>query len=289
MFIRGGFAGLDDPQTTNEVVESNNPVKATELGIQNLKRVIKLIPHATKHEPRDVLKKSLYNAALDLWVDQMRLVVSQVGGFTKQYKPGQEGLVHIPIPASRQKEAVAFLIKEAFHPPLWMDAPNLFSRFEKNLDGDSYVSKPVKIISRRQLKVLYGLLDRHRLENLEALSQTTKNGYSLKDFMEDMHDGLWSELKTGNVKINPYRKEIQLAYITKLKRIIEYESSPQLMYGQLYSARSKFDVLNNSRGTLFSALDKLKNAIETALINTRDIATKGHLELCLLEINGLKK
>ncbi|MEP5341649.1 MAG: zinc-dependent metalloprotease [Algibacter sp.] len=277
---------LYEPETLDEIVESSNPIKATALGIQNLKRVLQLIPSATQNERGDQIKKKLYKETLNLWVNQMKMVVSLIGGHTTQHKSGaQEGTVHNPIPASRQKEAVAFLIKEAFHPPLWMAPPNILNRLEVDFDANP-ISNSVNIIAPRQIKILEGLLSKPRLENIEVIRRTTKNAYSLIDLLEDLHEGLWSELKSRAVEINPYRQEMQMAYITMLKKSIETENPDKRYLPQF--AISKYDALSYTRGVLFSALKTLEKSIEDALKNTKDSVTKAHLELCLLEIKQHK-
>jgi hypothetical protein len=251
-------------QNTNDVVESNNPVKATALGVKNLQRVIQLISPATRNEISDKKKKVLYEKTLDLWSRQMKSVVNLLGGYTVQKKSGnQEGSIYTYVPAYRQKEAVDFLIKEAFHAPLWMAPQSLLSKFEPS--GTEALPNDFTIISEKQKEIFGFLFQPVRLQNLEIINQTDKNGYSTIEFLEDIQEGLWSELYTRAIKINPYRRAIQIAHISRLKTIIEKKTL------------TNYTSFN-------SALKTLKKAIEGALKNTNDIDTKDHLELCLLEI-----
>ncbi|MDO5978211.1 zinc-dependent metalloprotease [Flavivirga spongiicola] len=266
------------PQATNEVVESDDPVRATALGIENLKRVIKLIPKATRNERNYAILKRLYTKTLDLWVDQMKLVVSLVGGYTAQYKNGnQKGPVydHSAIPVSRQKEAVAFLIKEAFNPPLWMASPEITRRFETR--------GTLNNISERQMEVLKNLLLPRRLKNMEEIDLTgEKKGYKMTDFLNDLHTGLWKELEDEIIKINPYRQEIQLTYILVLKGYIEADIKNRY----IGSAIHRFN--NYTRSNLFNSLINIKSAIKKVIQqDINDVSTSSHLELCLLEINKI--
>ncbi|GAA3587405.1 zinc-dependent metalloprotease [Flavivirga amylovorans] len=282
-----GNTGIDyGPGVLNEIVESDNPVKATALGIQNLKRVIQLIPSATRNEPESEIKRRFYRKTLQLWIDQMESVVSLVGGYTAQYKSaGQEGSVYTPVRANRQREAVAFLNTYAFHPPLWMAPPNLIRRFSSESFENVVINSRLAIISRRQLKILFGLLDTGRLKRVEETSLTMENGYSITDLLQDLYKGLWSELESRDIKINPYRQELQIAYIIRLKAAINSVNS-HYPSNFLNLAVNKYSYSNYTRAGMLSALNTLKNTIEKAIQNTNDIVTKEHLELCLLEIKS---
>ena len=248
--------------------------------IKNLKRVIALIPLATRNERGSEIKRHLHQETMDLWVAQMTAVVALVGGYTVQYKSGsQEGVVHTPVPANRQREAVAFLNKQAFHPPLWMVPPNLIRSYSTGTNVT--INSRLDIVSKRQLKVFNLLCN--NLTKLEATSLTTKNAYTMEAFFQDMNAGLWSELESKGIKINPYRQQLQIAYIQKLKGIIAGEN--RRGSNKMYTADRKYYSSNYKRSLALHALKTLKDKIKKSIQNTNDIVTKGHLELCVLEIN----
>ncbi len=275
------------PSGTNEVVECDNPMKAALLGTQNLKRAIALIPQATRHERGSKIKRSLHNAALNLWVDQMKLVASLVGGFTIQYKSGnQEGAVYTPVPEGRQKEAVAFLNTQAFHPPLWMvptDLTRSYSPGSWEESGTRNINSSLDMISGRQLKILSLLLRRVTLEKIEEIDLTTKNAYSIEAFFQDLNKGLWSELASKNIRINPYRQQLQTAYIECLKVFIQAKRKTHSQ--KLHTKNRKYIYSNYIRSAALNALKEMEVTIKKVRENTHDLVTKGHLELCLLEIN----
>lgn len=277
----------EGPGETNEVVTSDDPIKATLLGVENLKRVIKLIPHATKNERTNANKSRLYYEALRLWVNQMKSVVSLVGGYTIYNKSaGQQGQVYTPIPPNRQKEAVAFLNTNAFKPPLWLSSPDITERAGINLRPPDYrllMNTTLKNISQRQLTVLRYLLDSKRLRNLEKMG--FESGYTLIEFFQDLQNGIWDELDTKNIKIDPYRQEIHIGYITEFKYAIEKEG--RAFRSQGFPSQNKYEYSNYMRGAMFSELQRLKSKIEKSLKSVKDPATRGHLELCLLEIDSV--
>ncbi|MDY7396858.1 zinc-dependent metalloprotease [Aureibaculum sp. 2210JD6-5] len=281
------------PETINEVVENNNPIKSAELGLKNLKRVVNLIPTIDMNERDDKVKKRFYNGTLNFWLDQMKYVESLVGGYTIQYKSStQKGLVYTPIPFYRQKEAVKFLNKEVFNPPLWLVRPDITGRFiaadAHSLDGkSSFINSTINIISRKQRKILQNLFSPTKMRVLEENGVSGKGNYNIADMLQDLNEDLWRELKEESVKIDVYRQEIQLAYIFYLMDALVYETKKH-QRESIYVAYNKYFYSNYTRGTIFNELNNVKDSIKKVIHRVEDISTKNHLELCLLEINKLK-
>lgn len=276
-----GIGGAKEigPDGTDEVVDSDNPIKGTALALKNLKRVIKLIPKATQKERGNETLKRLYTKTLNQWVEQMKSVVSLVGGFTTHYKNGnQEGVMYdfTKVPVTQQKEAIALLIKEALHTPLWMKSPNITRRFEENGTFNN--------ISTKQLIILTDILSFFRLKNMEEIDLTIDNSYKISDLFNDLNKGLWHELEDKTIKVDPYRQAIQLSYIVILKKSIEMEGNEYGGDGYPYPYRFSPYI----RGYMASTLTNIKRSIEKSIDNISDTSTRAHLELCLLEINKNK-
>lgn len=270
------------PQGTNEVVESDDPIKATKLGMQNLKRVFQLIPLVTRNQRGNEVKKRLYKTSLDHWSNQMKSVVALIGGYTIQHKStDQEGPEYVSVPANRQKEAVAFLNKEAFQPQLWLAPTDLIRSFDSG-ESNSLLNRSIYIITTRQLKILKDLFEGLRLKNLQEIDFTTQNNYPMAALFQDLSAGLFEELKAKDIKIDPYRQGIQMAYIIYLNERIAMEGKK--LTGS-FVVFNKYKSSNYIRGTMYNTLHALKNNIENTIIKVKDPTTKAHLKLCLLEIN----
>lgn len=282
------------PGSNNEVVESDNPMKSAELGLKNLKRVMNLIKNATQNERDNKLMRRFYNKTLELWVDQMKYVTSLVGGYTIQYKSGrQDGTVYKFIPKSLQKEAVLFLNNNAFNQQNWMIRPDITERFIfnefYNLTYQSdVINSHLDIVSQKQIKILSELLSNSSLRGLEENSINTKNSYKIKDFLKDLSKGLWKELNDKSILINPYRQELQIAYIALLTEILNRKNL-KFQGQQLYSAYNKYLYSSYTRGVIYEELMSLKKEIQKSINRTSDIASKGHLNLCLIELNNIEK
>ena len=124
-----------DPGELTEAVGDADAVKASTLGLKNLKRVADMLLSATsteKGEPYDDLEE-VYNAMIGQWRLEMGHVTAIVGGFNTQQKHvGQDGALYTPVPKERQIEAVRFLNDNVFATPAWMLNPEILRRIETN-------------------------------------------------------------------------------------------------------------------------------------------------------------
>ena len=98
------------PAFTNEVVETDNPVRSTEMALNNMQRVMELIPKATQGQKDNSRLEGLYQRTIELWNNQMKYVLSLIGGYKVQYQSvNQLGNPYEPIPWETQMEALDFL------------------------------------------------------------------------------------------------------------------------------------------------------------------------------------
>ncbi len=272
------------PDRQMEVVDSDNPVKVAELAARNLRRTIKLIPVATRHEQGSDTAQRFYEATLNLWVDYMTSVASMVGGYITQFKNTNTSdpvYDYSAIPAASQREAVRFLIDEAFGTPLWMAAPEITRDYESQGTLDN--------VSSRQLKVLSELLSRGRLMNMEETDLAGREGdYRMTDLFDDLHAGLWSELESIAISINPYRQQLQLAHILMLINYLSLDSDKRFLdASRTHSAKMPFSLNGYTRANVLTALSNIKDDVEKVLPKVTDATTRSHLQLCLLEMEKI--
>lgn len=279
MYIYRLATSPQGPQSINDIVESTNPMKAAALGIQNLKKVIKLIPKATKNTKGYELKARLYIIVLKHWEEQIEYVTSLVGMYTYQNKYGdQEGSWYTPIPSNKQKDAVAFLNEHVFSPQLWLVEDELMSKIQQSSYSTS--NDKIKIISEKQISFLNKIINQkltYAQENtLEETTASAINVYTLPIFLEEVKNGLWKELEEPNVSIGIYRQQLQLQYIIRLKNGINSKKMGVYTYN------------NYVRGVMVNSLRELKATIKKGLRKTKDDFTKEHLQLCLNELEKSK-
>lgn len=194
-----------DPGDQTESVGDADPVNATRLGLKNLKRVSQMLVQATSQpgEPYDELR-DMWTQLLRQYVIEVRHVNQLVGGvYTRQKHSGQNGPSFTVVPRAQQREAARFVIAQALNTPDWLQPQSALSHFAPN--GVSHQMETV------QDAVMCDLLDPARLERLSEQSERGgKGAYSPSELLEDVRDGLFSELKEpGKISVRGMRRELQ--------------------------------------------------------------------------------
>ncbi|PYR58803.1 MAG: hypothetical protein DMF91_16255 [Acidobacteria bacterium] len=247
-----------DPGDLTEAVGDVDAVAATTLGIKNLQRVSDMLLPATTTkagEPYDDLGE-LYGRMLGQWATELTHVTQIVGGFNSQEKYiGQQGVLFQPVPRERQAAAVKFLNETAFQVPAWAIKPEILRRIE-----------PVGVLDRvrtNQQRVLNSLLSAPRIARLvEQETLDGKPSYTAVEFLRDLRGGIWRELQGPGVKIDPYRRNLQRAYIQTLADRVS----------------SKTPATDDSRALFRGELRAVDAEIKVVLPRTTDRMTRLHLE-----------
>src|SRR5688572_19183662 len=202
-----------DPGEMTEAVGDIDAVRATELGVKNLKRGMAWLEQATVKPTEDFDElQQLYQRMVNQWRTEMNHVVTIVGGASSQEKyGGQPGPRFVPLPAARQKAAMKFLADNAFQTPTFLVDQNILRKIE-----------PVGGLGRiesAQAAVLGSVLNDARMSRLteyQAMAENQDVAYSLGDMLGDLRRGVWSELSSGSPKVDAYRRALQRAYVTQM-------------------------------------------------------------------------
>ena len=250
-----GWAGSADTGELAEAVGDADAIASTELGLKNLRQVEKMLIPATtakRGEPLDDLAE-MYGVLTSQWTTELGHVVAIVGGSTSQAKnAGQPGPVFTPIPGNRQKQAVAFLNRNAFATPKWLIDPEILRRIES--EG------ALNRIRNAQAAVLESLLDSARFARIaeqEALDSSA--ALSPGEFLTMVRTGIWNEVDRARVAIDPYRRNLQRAW---LDIAINRATGPNTDEKSFYRAELK----------------SLSASIARALPLASDHATRAHLD-----------
>jgi hypothetical protein len=254
--LRFGNDRFTDPSMQTEDLGSD-PVAATRLGLANLRRVMQmLIPAATKlGEPYDRLR-DVHNAVLGQRTRELGHVLRVVGGAVEtRYQAGRGGDVFTWVPAAKQREAVKFLIDNAF------ETPKEFLPFTilNKLDDAGITDR----VLQSQVGLLSGLLSEARVKRLADMTAAEgAKAYTISQLAADIHTGIWKVLKSPEPVIDLYRRNLQRSYV-------------QLMRGRITGdTASQTDLRAEGRAVLKSLLQE----IGTVLPKVKDRATRLHLE-----------
>ena len=273
LMFRFGPSGAIDPSSQTEDL-GNDAVKASEYGIKNLKRIVpNLIKWTTEDgETYDELEY-LYGQVLGQFRRYMGHVATNIGGVYEYNKTAdQEGAVYTHVEKNHQKACVSFLNNHLFKTPYWMIDKNILNKIE-------YAGTTNRIRSL-QSSYLNRVLDFGRMARMienEALNGN--NSYSLDEMMNDVKNGIWSELKNGQ-SIDVYRRNLQKSYISRLDFIMKNEQPSRPGSWGSYITTVKVDV-SDIRSVTMGALMDLNKDLNKALKKYSDSGVKNHIRYCL--------
>jgi hypothetical protein len=278
------FGGEDGPATVDPSVLTENigsdPVAATALGFKNLDRVLDHLVAATTTKGEDFsLLEEAYRSILTHMRNWYGAILKEVGGVVEnRVLAGRGGFEFERVPKEKQKEAVKFLLEHAFVTPTKLLNPAIVNQF-------SYAGV-ANDIQAQQKTMLRSLLSGHRLTQLfDGEVMTPDKAYTVSELVNDVQDGLWSELKTDHPKIDPIRRDLQDTYLEILKKEFDGNETPApvIIRGNPFGGGS--DAHNSElRAVARMSLRDLAKRISVALPKVADVATRAHLEDAASEI-----
>tara|TARA_B100001564_G_scaffold345824_1_gene344917 strand:+ start:335 stop:2815 length:2481 start_codon:yes stop_codon:yes gene_type:complete len=280
LIYRFGPSGGIDPSSQTEDL-GDDAIKASEYGIKNLKRIIPNLMQWTTEdgETYDELEY-MYSQVLNQFRRYMGHVTTNIGGIYQYYKTSdQQGAVYTHVNKRYQKLCLTFLNQNLFETPYWMINKEILNKIE-------YTGTTERIRSL-QSGYLNRILDFGRMARMienEALNGS--NAYSLIEMMDDLKDGIWSELDKGR-NIDIYRRNLQRSYISRLAFIMKNDQ-PSRPGWEDYITNVKVDV-SDIRSISMGCLIELKKDLKKAIKKYSDQSTKSHLNYCISMIDETLK
>lgn len=272
-FSTSGSKGADAGEAT-EAVGDADAVRSTALGLRNIKRIMPmLIPAAIKPAESNEDLTELYTRLIGQWQREMGHVVNVVGGSWSQEKYGnQTGARFTPFPRERQREALQFLNQNVFRTPEFFLDPVVLRRIEP--EG------ALARIRTAQNAVLTSLLNNNRMTRLieyNALARNKSETYLLREMVGDVRDGIWTELARPSVRTDPFRRNLQYAYLEQLGAKINgpFPTAPTGVSPQ--QAAIFAPPPDEARGLLRSELIALDAQLRDAIPRAGDPDTRIHL------------
>lgn len=281
-YLRFSSAGSDDADAgeQREAVGDADPVRATELGLRNIRRIASgLFATAFTSGRGDAELDELYDRLLEQWRTELGHVVALIGGVDSQEKANdQPGSRFTPVSRARQKGAMSFLIANGFRVPRFL----LDERVLRRLEPEGAVRR----LGLSQASLLAELLANDRLLRLteyEALSSSKIEPFALSEMLSDLRRGLWSELRGSSVSIDAFRRNLQRSFLSQANGKINGGATQTLIMiipgGEPIRRESTGSAGPNldARALLRSELIKLDSEISSALARSSDPSTRAHL------------
>lgn len=283
------FGGEDGPSLVDPTVLTenigNDPIQVTACGLKNLDRVIDHMLAATTTKGEDYsLLQDVYGQMLRLRTLWFGAVLKQVGGVVEHRTlGGRGGEAFVRVSKDKQKEAVKFLLENAFITPKKLLNPGLINQFKYNdASGD---------IVRQQRLLLASLLSTERLSRLaDAELLVPEKAYTSMELVADVQDGLFEELKDSAPKIDPLRRQIQRGYVDILKA----EFSPPAASSSNPTRPGGLSAISappssELRAVARVSLAKLATDLDAAKKKTKDSLTLAHIDDLRSEIETILK
>ncbi|WP_196890137.1 zinc-dependent metalloprotease [Aureivirga sp. CE67] len=270
-FGKQQFSWIVDPTAQTEDL-GNDAVKASQYGIANLKRIVPNLIDWTgeKGEDYDNLK-DMYGQLIGQYNRYMGHVSSNIGGvyeYTKTYD--QKGPVYVITPEKHQEACMKFINDELFKTPEWLLDDNILDRIES--------AGAVDRIRKTQVRTLNNILDFGRMARLiEAETLKGKEAYSILEMMDDLRNGIWTEIKYGR-KIDTYRRNLQRAYLDRMSYLMNNEQKPLEGFWRFYANVTSVNVSQSDiRPVVRGELVRLRKDVKRAINITSDRMSKYHL------------
>jgi hypothetical protein len=139
----------------------------------------------------------------------------------------------------------------------------------------------------RLLSLQQGILARLLHQNRTACLQEHEailgpKAYTIADLLLDLRAGIFGELMAEAVKVDPYRRNLQRAYITLLGARLD--PPPAAAAG---AAAAPTLTNDDSRGAIRAELKAVKSLLQTKVAGASDKATRNHAEDLIDQITVL--
>lgn len=248
-----------DPRSQNEDLGDNAMLAGT-YGIKNLKRILPNILSWTKEPNEDYGNaKTIYQELVGQYSRYMGHVAKNIGGiYSTPRRVEEKGVQYLEVPASRQKDALAFLDRELFKTPYWLIDRNLVK-----LAGADPIAA-IKVAQEQTLSKIQSVSTLTKMISAEALEP--KTAYPATIYLNDLKRCVWTEL-SSHAAIDLYRRNLQKIYIDNMSRLLKAPAaSLQLAAGagRISLDPTDSDVSSIARAHLLNLKSEIQRAIPVA-------------------------
>lgn len=243
----GGEGKDNDPCALTEDL-SDDPMKAAEYGIKNLKRIIGQLPQWT-YEEGDQFEnlRQVYTSLVGQYRRYMGHAMANVAGVHHDYKSvEQSGPVYTPESKQRTRKALDFLNKYALTEPSWLVAEPYVMQIDR---------QPQHLIEAIGETAASNLCAYGTLERVCAYA-SFPNAYKPEDYVDDVMKMIFAELYNG-AKVTPWRQKVHKSALSAITK--SWKTQPESMAHTYLTL-------------MLTELEKRLNAAQ----NTTDRVTRAH-------------
>lgn len=249
-FWFGGEGYDNDPRAQSEDL-GDNAVRASEYGIKNLKRIVKLLPQWTAEEgDLNNNLSDIYNNVISQFIRYEGHVLRNIGGIYTTYKSIEEpGAVYTPQTKAEQKAALDYIDRNVLTEPTWLIAEDYINRIS---------GAPLELLQPIASRAVTDLLSPTKVGNIAKYAYAS-NAYKPEEYINDIANMAFRETSTGKA-VTPYRRYLQTQFVATATRW--YGTAPA-----------------NTKAYYYSLLLTLRSKLSAA--RSTDAATKAHYAVLL--------
>lgn len=244
----------EDPRFQSEDL-SDNTIKASELGVKNLKEIMKHIEEWTgsADDEEYSLLKSMYSAVVrQYWLFANHATRFIGGRYCDASLRSEQMDMYVPVPKEKQEEAMNYLKNYLFTDQAWL----FNNRVEKltAFGGNDY--------KRRAVARIYGMLlaKAPNLIKHEGLLGSNKV-YTLKQHLDNLYQTAWGP-QTAGKQLSQFDRDKQSEYVNAVIKVL--------------SART-IESMPAVSAMLVAQLDKIAVEAKRRAATAADSLTRNHL------------
>lgn len=281
-----------DPRAQTEDL-GNDAVKASQLGISNLRRIVpEIIKRTTTGEDNQSYERAseLYYGIIYQWNNYLYHVLANIGGIYMEHTTVGDGKqTYTFVPREKQREAVKFLINEVFTYPEWLFGAEVgkYTYLLRKTPNGIQENAPSQILQNTQSYLLWDILSNHRLMRMmEAEKQQgAKNTYTAVMLLNELTDAIFTKHSSPDARTRSLQKNLVDALLTataeaeavKVNKKISDESLPIALSLHDAWCTEEHSITAGPRKLNFygSQLERISDAISVkrgALLRIRELA-----------------
>mgnify|MGYP003376849557 CR=1 FL=1 len=201
-----------DPRAQNEDL-GDDPVRSSQLGIANLKRIVpQILAWTTTGEKGQTYEEAsrLYYAVINQWNNYLyHVLATTVGDGVKTYTFVEK---------EKQQAALKFLLDEVLTYPAWLFDTEVgqYTYLLRNTPVGPQENAPTQILKNAQAYILWDLLGNNRLMRMiENESVNGKKAFTVVELMDGLHKSLFGITERGGTP-NVLERSLQKNFLDAL-------------------------------------------------------------------------
>ena len=184
-----------DPSALEEDL-GNDPMKAGEYGIQNLKYIMSHLNEWLEDDPDGQHRQAIYQAIGNQYYRYLKNVMYNVGGiYLTEVKDGTLGKRFVSVPREVQKNSLKWVIRE-LKTQNWLVDKELTEKFALGIS----LAETVRYATAKNIAELY--------KNVILSAHVSRDPYTVREFFDDLYNEVWAST-LNNRKLSESEKMLQ--------------------------------------------------------------------------------